>query len=69
LGNPDELAPQGQAKEEGPVGGELAGEVPAQPADATAMLLSGAFDDLPEVADDEPSVIEALRHYFHKDRA
>jgi ribonuclease E len=32
-----------------------------QPADATAMLLSGAFDDLPEVADDEPSVLEQLR--------
>jgi ribonuclease E len=32
-----------------------------QPADATAMLLSGAFDDLPEVSDDEPSVLEQLR--------
>jgi ribonuclease E len=41
----------------------------AQPADATAMLLSGAFDDLPEVADDEPSVIEALRRTEAAERA
>jgi ribonuclease E len=41
----------------------------AQPADATAMLLSGAFDDLPEVADDEPSVIEALRRKEVEERA
>jgi ribonuclease E len=41
----------------------------AQPADATAMLLSGAFDDLPEVADDEPSVLVALRQKEAQERA
>jgi ribonuclease E len=41
----------------------------AQPADATAMLLSGAFDDLPEVADDEPSVLVALRQKEAEERA
>jgi ribonuclease E len=41
----------------------------AQPADATAMLLSGAFDDLPEVADDEPSVLDQLRAKESRERA
>jgi ribonuclease E len=40
-----------------------------QPADATAMLLSGAFDDLPDVADDEPSVMVALRQKEAQERA
>ncbi len=40
-----------------------------QPADATAMLLSGAFDDLPEVADNEPSVLDQLRAKEARERA
>ncbi len=40
-----------------------------QPADATAMLLSGAFDDLPEVSDDEPSVMVALQRQEVLERA
>jgi ribonuclease E len=39
------------------------------PADATAMLMSGAFDDLPEVLDDEPAVIDEVRAKELEERA